>query len=67
MLFISTPIKAENINHDINELLYDSISYDGVIDLEKIEKYLKAGANPNWVNKKYKTGQSVWINFYGWV
>ena len=63
MIFFNASIKAESTNQDINELLYDSISFDGVIDLEKIENYLKAGANPNWVNKKHKREQSVLDNF----
>jgi ankyrin repeat protein len=62
-LFFNAPLKAESNNQDLNELLFNSISSDTEIDLEKIENYLKAGANPNWVNKKHKREQSVLDNF----
>lgn len=49
-LFFNAPLKAESNNQELNELLFNSISSDAEIDLEKIETYLKNGADPNWIN-----------------
>jgi len=63
MLFFSASIKAESDNQDINQLLFDAIPSRGEVDLEKIEKYLKAGADPNWVNNTRPGNISVMSYF----
>jgi len=61
MLFLCTPSQAENNNQDLNQLLIDSVSLSEEIDFERIEEYLKAGADPNAVSSYNKPVMSLFL------
>jgi hypothetical protein len=62
------PLNLLAASDDLSQSLYDSVHFakDGnniVIEIDKIQRTLAEGANPNWVNTKEKRYNSVLGNF----
>ena len=69
MLFIYYfPINLFAASYQLSQVLYDSVHYaengnDVVVDIEQIQRALADGADPNWIDSKYKRHQSVLGNY----